>query len=575
MGALVLGALVVGGLTIAAFSDSRVGRATAESASAECSPEYRVDRTLPNGARWSLCWELRAAEGVVLDNVTFTPPGGVARRVLGRGSLAQIYVPYDDNGARFHDVSDYGLGANASTYAPSDCPNGDLMSANGSAVVCVLTETSAPTFRYRTTQRFGERLVLMSSAQVGAYNYTMRWAFSEDGSIEPGVGASGRLQRVSTDTRLPGWEIAPAASPRLAVSHTHSYFWRLDFDVDGPANDRVEEFEFARSEDGTQRSFTRTPFTTETARRVNQEGFRTWRVFDTASANANGGAISYELTPNASEVFRGTAGEGFTQNDLYVTTNRACERFASRNPTLGGCGEQLPDFVNGEPLAGEDIVLWYGVSAHHLPTSEDDPAMATHWTSFQIRPRDGAATSVPTAGGAVDDLSSAQRVASLPFRASVDARGFTRAPDDPAAPCASGPPGATAWFTYTPSLDGTLSATTAGSTGDTVLAVYSGRRGALTPVACSDDADGGSQSRVDVAVRAGVTYALMVGAVGAPGDVLLDISPVLPAQAPTPGPTVPVTPRTPSGTPTVRSGAKKKTAGKRVAGVRRSRGRAK
>ena len=32
--------------------------------------------------------------------------------VLNHAAIAQIHVPYDDNGARYHDISDYGIGGN-------------------------------------------------------------------------------------------------------------------------------------------------------------------------------------------------------------------------------------------------------------------------------------------------------------------------------------------------------------------------------------------------------------------------------------------------------------------------------
>ena len=77
-----------------------------------CSAGFQVDETLTNGARWQMCWEKRAREGIVIHDVTYTPIGGQPVEVLSEAALAQIHVPYDDNGARFHDLSDFGLGGN-------------------------------------------------------------------------------------------------------------------------------------------------------------------------------------------------------------------------------------------------------------------------------------------------------------------------------------------------------------------------------------------------------------------------------------------------------------------------------
>src|SRR4026207_713829 len=84
-----------------------------------CSPGYAIDVTLSTGARWQMCWETRTQEGIVLHDITYTAPGQPARRVLAQANLAQVHVPYDDNGARFHDLSDYGMGgSNLNDLAP-------------------------------------------------------------------------------------------------------------------------------------------------------------------------------------------------------------------------------------------------------------------------------------------------------------------------------------------------------------------------------------------------------------------------------------------------------------------------
>lgn len=75
-----------------------------------CSNQYVIDEQLPTGARWQMCWEQRLREGVVLYDVYYTPLHGIPRKVLGEAHLAQIHVPYDDNGARYHDSTDSGLG---------------------------------------------------------------------------------------------------------------------------------------------------------------------------------------------------------------------------------------------------------------------------------------------------------------------------------------------------------------------------------------------------------------------------------------------------------------------------------
>ena len=175
----------------------------------------------------------------------------------------------------------------------------------------------------------------------------------------------------------------------------HNFYWRLDFDVDGTTNDdRVEELE-ALPTPGTNRTQlrnTRRAFTTEVARRVAPTGFRSWRVRDLTTRNADNHPISWELLPNTDHIFRGPAFERWTQREVYVTTWRNCERFATHNPVMGSCqpspNNQVAAFVNGESLSGRDLVVWYGSSFHHLPRDEDEDHMHPHWTGFAIVPRD-------------------------------------------------------------------------------------------------------------------------------------------------------------------------------------------
>jgi hypothetical protein len=83
--------------------------------------------------------------------------------------------------------------------------------------------------------------------------------------------------------------------------------------------------------------------------------------------------------------------------------------------------------------------------------------------------------------------------------------------------------GASVWYRWTAPADGRATFTTAGSTFDTVLAVYTGSRlDSLSPVASNDDALGYVTSRVAFDARAGEVYSIAVdGFGGASGDVLL------------------------------------------------------
>ena len=389
---------------------------------ADCSAAFAVDETLPGGARWQLCWEHRSREGIVLHDVYFTPPAGERRRVLAEAFVSQVHVPYDDNGARFHDITDDGFGdAHLRDLAAAECPGGELLRFNTKGVLCQQVQLHGHAYKTADAQQPGYSLNLFSVSTSGDYNYLPMWQFGNDGSIEVSMGATGKIQRFGSNTSN-GWPVR--ANGTTAISHIHNYYWRLDFDLgeDG-ADDFVEEIEVAPTADKTQRQTTTTRLTTETARANEPNRMRSWRIVDGAAQNDAGRAISYQLEPlDVGHRDVGPDFEPWTANDFYVTKYKACEQFVSHNPQLNGCGADVTAFANGESLDNADLVLWYGVTFHHIPRDEDEPYMEAHWDGFRIAPRDWTAANPlavnapPTAAFSAAPLSGA-----APLTVSFDA----------------------------------------------------------------------------------------------------------------------------------------------------------
>ena len=124
-----------------------------------------------------------------------------------------------------------------------------------------------------------------------------------------------------------------------------------------------------------------------------------------------------------------------------------------------------------------------------------------------------------------DDFDSATVVPGLPFTDQLNTTEATTAADDP--DCSG--QGATVWYSFTPTADLRVEANTLGSDYDTTLSAYTGTRGALTQIACNDDAAGSLQSRVRFDAAAGQTYFFMVGSFASgPGGNLtfnVDVAP--------------------------------------------------
>jgi hypothetical protein len=93
---------------------------------------------------------------------------------------------------------------------------------------------------------------------------------------------------------------------------------------------------------------------------------------------------------------------------------------------------------------------------------------------------------------------------------------------DPVPGC-QGSAGKGVWYTYTPALSGTVAISTCGSTFDTVLAVYTGSCGSLSPVICNDDngpSCAGSQASVSFAATGGTTYFILAAGSGGASGIL-------------------------------------------------------
>ena len=355
-------------------------------AAQHCSDNYSIDQTFANGARWDMCWTHDDNHGIRYHHVYYTPKGGTRRMVLVDAAISQIHVPYDDNGARYHDVSDYGLGGR---YMPgmsnAECPSGKLHRYGTKNVVCTQVKKQTNAYRFGSTAASQDVLKVFSISSVGAYIYIPQWLFFDDGSMEPTVTATGSLERYTRSDQH-GWLLDQG---KIGLSHIHNYFWRLDFDLGGTAKDDiVQEINYSVSSGKRVRSVT--PFTSEVARSVSPTQQRSWMVSDRVLKNSKYHAMGYELKiGSAGHREIGPAYESFTANDFYVTKAKSCEQIASHNRRINICStDSLDKFANGESLTNQDLIVWVGLSFYHMPRAEDYPRMDVHSNSFKITPRD-------------------------------------------------------------------------------------------------------------------------------------------------------------------------------------------
>ncbi len=357
-----------------------------------------------------------------------------ARSVLYQGYLSEMFVPYMDAdygwySRTYFDTGEYGAGLLASSMkAGIDCPttaaflpavfNDDKgVPFTTPNALCVFERNGGdPIWRHAegVNQTYEGRsnveLVVRMAAQIGNYDYLFDWIFNDAAEIEVRVGATGidSLKGVPSrsmadataaeDTRY-GTLVAPNL---VAVNHDHYFNFRLDLDVDGPANTFNQDVyrPVTLPPDSPRRSL----YVVESRMASNEKGAQLdqghgpmrFRVMNEGARNAVGNPVSYEvlmashaqllLDPEDWPAKRAR----FLQHDVWVTPYDPAERYAGGDYVLGSRGvDGLAAWTNrNRAIRNQDIVLWVNLGMHHLTRAEDLPVMPTIWHSFTLRPHD-------------------------------------------------------------------------------------------------------------------------------------------------------------------------------------------
>jgi primary-amine oxidase len=383
-------------------------------AAAQCSIQipattFSVNQTFTTGTNWTLSFGRNPCEGLVLLFADFTPVGGVTRRVLYRGSIAQIHVPYQPGSPRFRDVgvSTSGMGANAIILNASECPGGTLYDGGR---ICATVEDRGFAWKFSTSSARGQELSLFMSSQLGNYTYINMWNFQDDGTIEVRTGLTGRLQIVDTSPDyLPyGSRLNPEGDPtwRIGRNHQHNIYYRLDFDIGTSSDNAINNISLQPSFDPSPVSscalngqcfvMQENQLLNETVDFISPVNFTSWRIYNKVITNNSGRNIGYELIPSPRGLGYGMydTSEPWALGELWVTLYDPCHLLATDNhPPLisagcAGTADNVTEMVAGAgDIDGQDIVVWYANRFTHYTRDEDQVNMPTEWISFEIQPR--------------------------------------------------------------------------------------------------------------------------------------------------------------------------------------------
>ncbi len=363
-------------------------------ASAACDAAHTINVTMPEGSKWQMCWSLDDKAGIVLNDVYYQTASddsqpAVRRKVLGDAHLAQLHVNYDDGSSATDYVNDVGLGkTRIRKLHRADCfgESARLYREGGKRVLCSRIRDRGHLYKYKTTDiRLGHELEVFSVHDIGRHTWIVSWLFLEDGTIAPRLGTTGSLEQYGRNINYG----AKVGRTRIAKSWVYNAFWRLNFDLDGRLNDAVEEISVVKSGPGlTRQSLRVKQIDSETGRALQPSTMRSWRVLDTVTTTPlENHQISYHLVPQQGGMKFKSSREPWSNYELYVTKNRGCERFIEKSNNTN-CGGGISRFVNDQNVYDADVVIWYGISRHHLPRDEDEPYRSLQWDEFRLYPRD-------------------------------------------------------------------------------------------------------------------------------------------------------------------------------------------
>jgi primary-amine oxidase len=340
---------------------------------------------------WTFTWSIHPRAGLVLRDVSFR-----GRKVLKYAGLAEIFVPYNRGQPRPTDFGN-GIANQMEEILPGkDCVSGSLRcqafdpqgKEEGKRFVMLHEESTGLSYKGKRGRAYGKKLTLWNVYNLSGYHYINRWTFRDDGCLMPEIGLTGSLNHTDIGDASPyGSVVGKTANGDkvFAPSHVHNIYYCLDFDIDGPDNNVVEEFNYRPDKRGSlSGKHNWTPILKESARPWSAENFRSWRVVNRNSKNALGLPRSYELLPGGNGIFRGGAAEEFAQAELWVTQYHAKE-YAVEKRSLK---DALASYLNEESVDGQDVVVWYVLHVHHIPRTEDWPAMPVDWVGFTLKPRD-------------------------------------------------------------------------------------------------------------------------------------------------------------------------------------------
>ena len=362
----------------------------------------------------------RRGSGSILHQIGYQQAGAV-RPIIYRLSLSEIWVPYAEpdfelglacslRRGRVRPGTVRGAAAGRRGRAPGatflDEVVGYDTSADGTFKLphaTAIYERMTPTLWSRVDPssleregRGGRELVVTAEYAIGSYDYGIDYVFGQDGAITVEARATGTLLnkgvKGAAEADGHGTHVAPFVG---APDHQHFINFRIDFDVDGPAN-RVVEEDTMHDPESEPNAFIirRHVLSSEGGRDADTTANRSWRIESTDHTNALGSPTAYRIVPTDWTIpfsdarYVSDHGARFAAHQLWATGYAPGELYAAGQYPIGDVpGGGVDQYATPpDSVDGTDLVVWYTLGLTHHPEVEEYPVMNSHRMSFRITP---------------------------------------------------------------------------------------------------------------------------------------------------------------------------------------------
>ncbi len=204
----------------------------------------------------------------------------------------------------------------------------------------------------------GQEVVLVSEMEAGWYRYVSEWRLHADGTIRPRFG------------------FGATTSSCVCTAHHHHVYWRLDLDIRTAGQNVVREFNDPPLYGSSKWHVKRW----ETQRPRNPWQQRRWRVENVDSGEA------YDIIPGPNDgVATASPDWPFPQGDVWFTRYSGSEIDNGVVATGPPYEANIGNFVNGQSIERQDVVVWYGAHSTHDIASEE-PGEFGHIVGPELRP---------------------------------------------------------------------------------------------------------------------------------------------------------------------------------------------